>query len=59
MPLVRASTGLRIDHPVPALVRASGFTITSIERKSMPALWVPFRSVVELTAVLSSTAGRS
>jgi hypothetical protein len=58
MPLVRASTGLRIDHPVPALVRAAGFTIVSIERKTMPGLWVPFRSVVELTAVPSGASAR-
>ena len=43
-PLVRACTGLRTDHPVPALVRRAGFVIATIERVTMPTPIAPLRS---------------
>jgi hypothetical protein len=43
-PLVRALTGLRVDLPVPALVREAGFVIATIERVTMPTPIAPLRS---------------
>jgi SAM-dependent methyltransferase len=50
-PLLRLATGLRADLPVPALVREAGFTITSVERTTMPTPVAPLRSFVRLVAV--------
>ncbi len=47
---VRARYGVRVDLPVPALVREAGFVISSIERFTMPTRVLPLRPFVEIVA---------
>ena len=42
--MVRALTGVRVDLPVPVLVRNAGFVIATIERVTMPTPIAPLRS---------------
>ncbi len=50
-PGVHRAAGLRPGHPVPALVRAAGLVIASIERFTMPTPVVPLRPFVQLEAI--------
>ncbi|MFN0092508.1 MAG: methyltransferase domain-containing protein [Acidimicrobiales bacterium] len=50
-PRVARRSGLWVDRNVPALVRAAGLQIVSVERIDMPTLATPFRPFVEAVAV--------
>jgi SAM-dependent methyltransferase len=56
-PFMAAWSGLHVDHPVPALVRAAGFAIVSVERKTATTLVPSLRSIVELTALRPAADG--
>jgi SAM-dependent methyltransferase len=50
-PWVRSTVGLRVNHPVPALLRQAGFVVASIERFTMPTVVAPLRSFCQVIAL--------
>lgn len=50
-PWVRSTTGLVVNHPVPALVRGAGLVPASVQRFILPTLLAPLRSFCQVVAL--------
>ncbi len=51
-PLWQQLFGLRLDLPLPALVREAGFTLAAVERFTMPTLFPPLRPFCSIVGLV-------